>query len=218
MTTPEYRYYFSKTILPIYGFHSARAFRRHVMEKMEQDKGLQKRGRPILSEEEIDSYLYRRLPLFPIGELRDRVVEVMKKAEGLDSKIIQNVTALYDELPTAVGRGSFGDAQLLIDTCKGLLCLAMEHTSTPAYAESQLLDAARSLGYALPAPVLFADTNWMRDNFAFVVNPGTEELELWRVDDLGFIGTAMSQWSHWLNGTRKDIPWSIYTRPYEYLK
>jgi len=72
------------------------------------------------------------------------------------------------------------------------------------------------LGYALQAPIVFADTNWVMDEFGFLVNPGTGNLEFWRTDHLGLEAHPMSSWEEWLNGSRKDITWGIYTKPFQY--
>jgi hypothetical protein len=72
------------------------------------------------------------------------------------------------------------------------------------------------MGYAMPAPVIFADTNWVKDEFGFLVNPGTGKLELWRVDYTGSIGAPMSIWKQWVNGTNPSHKWVVYTKPFEY--
>ncbi len=78
-----------------------------------------------------------------------------------------------------------------------------------------LVAKARAKGLLAPAPLIFADTNWTRDYFSFVVNPKNNELELWRVDYTGTKGSPMTIWNKWLDGSRKQ-PWGIYTKPYEY--
>ena len=74
----------------------------------------------------------------------------------------------------------------------------------------------RRLQRAMAEPIIFADTNWPNFQFAFVVNPGTGLLDLWRVNSIGTKGFPMAEWREWLNGSRKDIPWGIYTNPFEY--
>jgi hypothetical protein len=68
----------------------------------------------------------------------------------------------------------------------------------------------------MPAPFIFADTNWVKDYFAFVVNPGNGRFELWRMDYIGSRGAPMSDWEKWLNGSRKEPDWGVYNNPYEY--
>ncbi len=66
------------------------------------------------------------------------------------------------------------------------------------------------------SPLLFADTNWAYYYFGFVVNPGTGEFELWRMNRLGTRGFPMSSWKKHLDGSEYSI-WRIYTRIQEYL-
>lgn len=72
-----------------------------------------------------------------------------------------------------------------------------------------VIERARKLHLA-PTPFLFADTNWVESYFGFVVNPGTQNLELWRLDRTGIIGHPMKDWDSWLNGSEK-LPWVVYT-------
>ncbi len=78
-----------------------------------------------------------------------------------------------------------------------------------------LFQALRVLYPSCPKPFLFADTNWPDNAFAFLVNPGTLALELWRCNRSGTQGVPMNSWKRWLNGTER-LPWGIYTRPHEY--
>ena len=53
-------------------------------------------------------------------------------------------------------------------------------------------------------------------NFAFLVNPGTLELEFWRVDYAGTTGAPMHIWKKWLNGSDTSRKWAVYINPNEY--
>ena len=92
-----------------------------------------------------------------------------------------------------------------------LLCLTFAKTTTSINFHLLVATAAQNLKLALPAPILIADTNWIKEDFLFVVNPGTENLELWRGDYTGRVGFPMSNWNQWLNGSRKDVLWGVYT-------
>jgi hypothetical protein len=89
-------------------------------------------------------------------------------------------------------------------------------TTTSVDYHLQIALAAQQLGYAMPAPIIFADTNWVKEEFGFLVNPGTAVLELWRVDYTGTQGFPMSSWKQWLNGSRPNQKWAVYTKPSEY--
>lgn len=123
---------------------------------------------------------------------------------------------LYEEKYSSKMIGHVINAQQFQDICKALLCLALESTST-SYNYPDLISAiAQRLGFAIPRPIIFADTNWIRDFFGCVVNPGTGKFELWRVDCIGSSGSPMNEWKPWLDGSRRDITWGVYTRRYEY--
>lgn len=71
-------------------------------------------------------------------------------------------------------------------------------------------------GIAPPKPLLFADTNWEKFYFSFLVNPATLELELWRSDKIGLTGSPMREWEPFLSGNLRQA-WGVYLRPYEYV-
>lgn len=75
--------------------------------------------------------------------------------------------------------------------------------------------AARELGLLAPAPVTFADSNWMRDHFAFAINPATLALEIWCVERFGQKGRAMSSWRPWLDGSHPERKWALYPQTAE---
>lgn len=61
-----------------------------------------------------------------------------------------------------------------------------------------------------PQAILFADSNWSYYYFGFIYNPGTEKLELWRVDRSGLFGSPMSSWQKYFANSR---PWGLLTDP-----
>lgn len=210
------RHYFSKTFGSIYGDKSPSEFRNHLMSGIKKDRGLRQGGQPALSEEEIDSVLYTALPLFPRSELREKIEQIYGALPMLDQKVKESAMALYDTLAERYTQLRVIDAAQLQNIAKALLCLAIGATSSTIDYHSEVAAAAQKLKFALPHPIVFADTNWVKDEFCFVVNPGTEQLELWRGDPIGRNGSPMAAWEQWLDGSRKDIPWGVYTKPYEY--
>jgi len=93
-----------------------------------------------------------------------------------------------------------------------------------SFAKSQSVDRHVELtalmeknGLTPPRPLIFADTNWAKYFFSFLVNPATGNLELWRTDKIGLTGAPMSEWEPFLNGALKEH-WGIFCRPHEYLK
>jgi hypothetical protein len=214
---PEsFRFYFKKVFSHIHGEMSAKEFREFVVETMEKENGLTMRESPILAEEEIDSRLYEYLPLLPVNKLSESLKEILRKLPNLPSDIEINFSTAWENVSTSTGE-QFVTSQTLQNICKAFLNLILEKTSSSIDYSREIARVAIELDLALPAPVSFADTNWVHDDFAFVVNPGSGKLELWRFDPSGRHGRPMVQWNQWLNGSRKDIPWGIYTRPHEYI-
>lgn len=172
------------------------------------------RARGIPSElrldERIDALLYRVLPLTPVRLLRDLLSDLMDEAFSTTG-----YRSLIDQLsPTAVGE-ELRSSEEVQRICLGLV---MRQTGQPTAAFDaawQIRQAMRSRGLALPAPIIWADTNWVDRYFAFLVNPGTSRLDLWRVDYLGTAGSPMGQWRRWMDGSTRD-EWLLYTRPEQY--
>jgi hypothetical protein len=78
-----------------------------------------------------------------------------------------------------------------------------------------LAERARQLKLA-PQILRFADTNWVNSDFAFVINPLTSSMELWRVDLAGTTGVPMTSWNQFF-GDKKST-WVIYINPLEYQR
>ncbi len=57
---------------------------------------------------------------------------------------------------------------------------------------------------------VFADTNWPNGYFAFVVNPATSNLEIWKTDKEGRFGEPVPLVKTWM-GKGKEFSWTIYT-------
>lgn len=213
------RHYFRKTFAHLYGRKGVVELRNLILHAFESDRGLRQGNRPVFSSEELDSYLFTALPVFPVYQLEQRVMDIMQKLPGLSLALLKKIRAALEKFDPIAHRGrSHLSAKALQGICKAILCLVTEKTAFPHDYHKEISRAAQELGYAMPLPFIFADTNWTKEEFAFVVNPGTEAFELWRVDPIGSTGSPMKSWEMWLNGTRKDLDWGIYTRPYEYYK
>lgn len=84
------------------------------------------------------------------------------------------------------------------------------------YAPAELIDG--KLIEFLPRseatqPLFFADSNWPGLWFAFAVNPGTNELDLWRSDPAFLSPRPMHMWRSDLDGTSK-ASWGIFLRQF----
>ena len=193
---------------------SPKEFQQHLVHTMDKERGLKSKGVAVLAEEEIDSLLFQSLPLFPIHQMRDKLEALFAKFPHLSSAARQNLLKIWEDLPSS--HESFAGANTLQNIAKGLLCLERGATSSPQNEHLLIAQAARALGFALPEPILFADSNWVRDDFGFAINPGSGKLDFWRFDCIAVTGSPMASWQQWFNGSRKDLTWGVYTRPFEY--
>lgn len=211
----NYRHYFLKMFGNMYGSKTPSEFRDYLLDGIKREKGLRSAGINILSADEIDSTLYSLLPLFPRSTLKEHLENIYAAIPHISDKQREELLAVYD-LASQTYSSSLVDANQLQDICKGLLCLTFEETTSEVDLHAIVSTTAQKLEYAMPGPIIFADTNWMKEEFGFVVNPGSGEFELWRIDKTGRSGAPMSQWDLWLNGSRKEPTWGVYTKPYEY--
>ncbi len=212
----NYRYYFRNTFERMFGNLTPIEFRNHLIETMQRDRGLQIRQQTVLPADEIDSLLFNQLPLFPIYQMENRLEQLFKAISSLNANLREELLRIYSLLPTRPGGVAYGHAKMLQEVAKALLCLVKMETSGVEDFHQIVAEAARYCGYALPKGIAFADTNWMKEDFSFVVNPGSGQLELWRVEATGTAGAPMSIWKEWVDGSRQDRTWGIYTRPFEY--
>ena len=213
----NFRHHFKNTFSVIHGKKNPREFRNFLVETMEHDRGLNIGGEPILNPDLIDSSLYSWLPLFSSGELKNRLEKILHAVPGIEKKHFEELDRLMEAILDRWEGVSLLTAEHLQDIAKAILLLFFKETAVPIDYHLHVACAAQKYGYAFPAPILFADTNWAKELFGFVVSPGSGNLELWRIDYTGTTGFPMSMWRQWLNGTRKDITWGVYNKPQEYL-
>lgn len=214
---PEnYRHYFRKHFTPLHGPMTTREFREQIFNGLQKELGLRSGGKGVFSTDIIDGTLFTLLPMFPLEHLHERIENIFEEIKDVFAYNRQDT----GEAVRAIIKGSLGtkvvSAKALQDICKAIICLFIDNTCSPVDFHSRVAQAAQKLGYAMPKPILFADTNWVKDYFAFTVNPGNGKLELWRTDILGSTGYPMSVWEQWLNGSHRQAQWGVYIRPHEY--
>lgn len=212
----EYQHYFRKVFAQMHGRMSPQDFRFYVLDKIEHERGLQYAGRGVLSVDDFDRMVYSLLPLFPANQLAARLDAIWARITQMPPEIRSELAQLAEECVDRMSGRQILSAQNLQEIATALICLAYEQTSLSFDCQLEVTRAAQQLGYAMPNPIIFADTNWSRDWFAFLVSPTTNNLELWRVDPTGRLGVPMSSWREWLNGTRREPLWGAYTHPHEY--
>jgi hypothetical protein len=81
---------------------------------------------------------------------------------------------------------------------------------------SSLVKTMRVKRLLPPRPLIFADSNWVKDLFAFVVAPVSQHIEIWSVNAYGTEGRPIQNWKMWVDGSRKDGKWGVLINPNEY--
>jgi hypothetical protein len=166
-------------------------------------------GAPELAER-IDALLYRALPLTSVQRLRHLLPELMEELFPES-----DYRSLIDQLSPALLGDEFWSPQEIQRLCLGLVMRQTGQPTASFDAAWLVRQGMRSFGLALPAPFIWADTNWVDRYFAFLVNPGTSKLDLWQVDYLGSMGRPMAQWNRWIDGSAGE-EWLLYIRPQQY--
>ncbi len=212
----DIRHYFKKTFSHLYGNKHPSSFRALLAERLLSDKGFIRHGYYAVHPDQIDSMLFTLLPLFHRHSLKERIQAIFSAIPIFSEEDKVGLLKLFDELSSSSQSTGVMGANELQDICKGLICLYFNMTHSEVDFHALISATAQNLGFASPAPFIFADTNWVKDEFGFVVNPGTGEFELWRVDITGRVGFPMSPWKKWLDGSHRQPTWGVCNRPYEY--
>ncbi|CCB90817.1 putative uncharacterized protein [Waddlia chondrophila 2032/99] len=213
---PNIRPYFKQTFYAIGGSMSVQDFRYHMVDTIEVTRGLQIGGRGCISAQQIDSVLFSTLPLTPSYQLVKRVERIIERLVELTDEEKKQSISLCEQLSGKISAPKFVSAKGLQEIVRSLMMLVKLETTGSVNYPKLIAEIAQQEGFALPKPFVFADTNWVKNYFSFVVNPGNGNLELWRTDDLGIVGEPMSEWKGWIDGTRKKPDWGVFNRTYEY--
>lgn len=215
MIPKEYKVRFQGIALHLFGDRTPLEFRSALYLEIEHDKVLYRNGYPILSKEIIDGTLFELLPFTSARDIIPRLKELLLPLPGVQLHQ-EGLNRALEEVEHLMGNEEFISAKELRNLSKAVLCSALEGTSAQYDYSILVAERARDLGYAMPVSLRFADTNWVNDYFAFVVNPGNGLLELWRVNREATKGFSMTSWDLWLNGSHKERTWGLYNKPHEY--
>ncbi|MFN0065468.1 MAG: hypothetical protein ACKVOH_04445, partial [Chlamydiales bacterium] len=188
-------------------------FREQVQQILSYEKWLAQGLQRVI--DELDSILYSSLPFIPEYQLREKLAMIFEEMEEIYPTLKEQLMNHFDELEPEIGRYKLFSSHEVCSVAKGLLIMTLETTRTPIPYHQRIILAMQRVGLRQPAPLIFGDTNWVKQRFAFVVNPGSRELELWCVDNCGSEGRPLSIWRPYLNGTKKG-DWGIYCSPKEY--
>jgi len=163
---------------------------------------------PLLDSISLDSLLYESVPFTPIEDVFSTIHSLL-----FDIGITTYESQLRSLIPGISAPLRSTD---LIYLLKGLIA----HNSNTTYCSedilSKLLSAMRKKGLLAPSPVIFADSNWIQEFFAFVYSPSSQQVELWSIDAYGLSGQPITHWKQWLDGSRKDRTWGLLSNPDQY--
>jgi hypothetical protein len=158
-------------------------------------------------EDVIDSFLIESLPLYPVEEWRHYARILLQPK--VDATFVSFLDSFQD--PSC----PFFTLKGLKETAKACFLLFQKKILLEFDLHRFIATRASDLALAPPSPILFADSNWSHYYFAFIVNPGTGNLELWRMNQTAEEGVRMRTWAHWLNGSSRET-WGVFTNPSQY--
>ena len=103
----------------------------------------------------------------------ERIFDQPPVNETQKEKLRLAAEAIKDMIPAS----QLISAARLQDLCKAALIGALQQTRLPWDAHAKISLAAQKLGFAMPTPILFADTNWVKDEFGLSSTPGAGKLQ-----------------------------------------
>ncbi len=188
----------------------------YIVNACHSDRGLRIPHGTILSEDVITEVLYSLLPFTQVDTAKMKLQENLARIFANDRSRIGRVQILLEQFWKS-GEQNYISSKQLIEIANAYAALVIGSTRCPTNMRRVIVEELRRANLVLPYPTIFADTNWVKDYFAFVVSPVTQELEFWSVDSLGVQGRPVSHWKMWLNGARRDPKWGIFSRPHDYV-
>jgi hypothetical protein len=197
------------------GAMSCSSFRRLLLDKVSREPAF--KNLAALSSQTIDALLYKMLPLCPSYNIEKSLFTILDNIKTLEKKEKERFKEIFKKSTFNTSRTAFVSPLYLLEMILSLTAVVLGRASLPLNFPQEVVACLRAAKYMWPEPCLFADTNWERDYFAFVVNPGNEQLELWRIDALGIKGEPIVSWDRYLYGVIKEPKWGIFLNPKEYI-
>lgn len=168
---------------------------------------------PLIERFDWEQFFLSHLPYVPIDQVEPLIEKLLQRVfnkKNLRNHSLSSSIQLLGRSRRVISQKAFLllVKEALVESCKG--------NSYERDLLQEALDHLPSL-LSLPCrPVIFADTNWMKEYFAFGLSPVTLSMKLWAVNSLATEGFPMHQWTPWLNGSRKDRTWGIFINPNDY--
>ncbi len=209
-------------------------FRENVVKILSYEKWLSPMALQHIADE-IDAICFEHLPLFSEFELEERLKALFLEMNQLytdndfDQNKNRNLNAwnrfhgdsdLTQRLMDAIGKIEVGRHSILsssdlLNMAKGLLISVMQRTRSSIPWHQRIKHTLSKLGFSYPAPLIVGDSNWVKKKLAFVVCPGSKEIELWCVDNCGSAGRPLSIWKPYLDG-KKQQNFGLFTSLSQY--
>jgi hypothetical protein len=161
--------------------------------------------------EEIDVLFLEHIPFTARNELRD-IIELFAEKFSWN-----NHNQIFQIFLDKRYSSPYYSQKELINILSVFFLLEIGEVATSFSWKKALVEQLKAIGKMLPCVCITADTNWMHEYFAFLVSPGTEELEFWRVNSFGNLGRPINSWKQYFNGSLKNERWGVLVDPFQYL-
>lgn len=165
----------------------------------------------------LDALLYQSLPFTPTNKLMKTLKPVLECVCEYFNIPTGNIIEKLDQWASKSPYSHSWDSYTLQSLVKLLIAQELKRSFAKENIHLIVYKAFQDNKLAVLEPMLVADTNWTKYYFGFVVNPGTAQLEMWRMNALGNKGFPMPSWKEYLQGDAQSI-WGIYCRPQEYMR
>lgn len=189
-------------------------FRKQFLQKLQQDRLLHGRWQGGVLDVLLESVLFQTLPCSTPDQLKKALEGV---GEALQWTALQKKQGLHvlASMGEKMGPHDLFSAQEVLEVAKSFIILVEESSACSYDVTRCLVDHLEKMERLSPSPLVFADSNWLQDLFAFVVSPGTGALELWCLYHSQREGRPIAEWKKWTDGSRKES-WGTYPVLQEY--
>lgn len=209
---PQDARYLIKELTAIPAFLRAHEYAQEMMRLFQREAYLRS-YEPMIRSFDWDRFFFSHLPYLSLDQVHSLLLGVEQK---LFSSKYYTSNKLFETVQS-IGRYQrvFSKKECIL-LLKALLIEREKRTSSEKNLLEEALVHIQTM-FSMPArPVIFADTNWMKEYFAFAMSPTSLSLKLWTCNSLGTEGGPIFQWAPWLDGSRKDRTWGVFINPEDY--
>ena len=145
-----------------------------------------------------DGWLFCHLPLFDGKSWKNSVSSLVDVS-------LENFNATVRNFLTS---------DELLKLAKGCFLLEQESLQQRIDLHGAILESAIKQEMVAPR-IVFADTNWPHNFFAFAWGAASKKLRILRFESGGEFAIPISSWEKYLNGSSR-LPWAVYIKPEQY--